>query len=28
MPSLDIGTLDVANIVQGKRRRTQIDYRK
>jgi hypothetical protein len=28
VPSLDIGTLDVANIVHGKRRRTQIDYRK
>ena len=28
MPTLDVGTVDVANIVRGKRRRTQVDYRK
>jgi hypothetical protein len=28
MPSSDVGTVDVANIVPGKRRRTQVDYRK
>jgi hypothetical protein len=28
MPIFDIGTVDVANIMRGKRRRTQVDYRK
>ena len=28
MPNFDAGTVDVANIMRGKRRRTQVDYRK
>jgi len=28
MPTFDVGTVDVANIMRGKRRRTQVDYRK
>ncbi|KAL3816471.1 hypothetical protein ACHAXA_009896 [Cyclostephanos tholiformis] len=28
VPPLDVGTVDIANILRGKRRRTQVDYRK
>jgi hypothetical protein len=28
MPTFDVGTGDVANIMRGKRRRTKVDYRK